>query len=481
MVEKLIVRSARNPFLIGLATLALIAGGLLAILRTPLDALPDLSDVQVIVYTEVPGQAPQVVEDQVTYPLTTAMLSVPHSKVVRGFSFFGVSFVYVIFEDGTDVYWARSRVLEYLNTAQQRLPRGVVPNLGPDATGVGWVYQYALMSGNHDLAELRSMLDWQARFAVAKAQGVAEVASVGGFVKQYAIVVEPHRMRALGVTLEQIRDAVRAGNMDIGGRTVELPVNGWLAYNASRGFYEFSAINGGRRIDYVKAPDYEFLDGRGAWTELGSLGALVEHEHSLVRELGDVVDAVGRAGAGVPAADALKTVMALRIRRDHLVAPNAHRPGHLDQSGGLADVGIVVGRQEALAGQVEAHDDDVLAVRGAAGIGDLRRRGADEARVLLLELLLGRIGEEPHALVGMDGQSDQHLLPFHGTIAWGPLMEALREIGYEGDFTFEAHNSIRILPDDLRDAALALALRIGEYLLRLQQGQPPARVGKIAG
>ena len=146
MIERLITWSARNPFLIGLATLLLVAGGIVAVLRTPLDALPDLSDVQVIVYTEVPGQAPQVVEDQVTYPLTTAMLSVPHSKVVRGFSFFGASFVYIIFEDGTDIYWARSRVLEYLNVASQRLPRGITPQLGPDATGVGWVYQYVVLA-----------------------------------------------------------------------------------------------------------------------------------------------------------------------------------------------------------------------------------------------------------------------------------------------------------------------------------------------
>src|SRR5512145_824423 len=160
MIEKLITWSARNPFLIGLMTLALVVAGILAVARTPLDALPDLSDVQVIVYTEVPGQAPQVVEDQVTYPLTTAMLAVPKSKVVRGFSFFGASFVYVIFEDGTDIYWARTRVLEYLNFASGRLPKGVTPTLGPDATGVGWVYQYAVIGTQHTLAELRSIQDW---------------------------------------------------------------------------------------------------------------------------------------------------------------------------------------------------------------------------------------------------------------------------------------------------------------------------------
>jgi copper/silver efflux system protein len=222
MVEKLITWSARNPFLIGLMTLALIAGGTLAILRTPLDALPDLSDVQVIVYTEVPGQAPQVVEDQVTYPLTTAMLSVPHSKVVRGFSFFGVSFVYVIFDDGTDIYWARSRVLEYLNAASARLPPNVTPTLGPDATGVGWVYQYVLQAKNLSLAELRTLQDWYVRFQLTKAQGVSEVASVGGFVQQYQVIVDPARLRAYGIPLMRVAEVIRASNRDVGGRTIEM-------------------------------------------------------------------------------------------------------------------------------------------------------------------------------------------------------------------------------------------------------------------
>ena len=222
MVEKLIVWSARNPFLIGLMTLALIAGGALAILRTPLDALPDLSDVQVIVYTEVPGQAPQVVEDQVTYPLTTAMLSVPHSKVVRGFSFFGVSFVYIIFDDGTDIYWARSRVLEYLNAASARLPPNVTPTLGPDATGVGWVYQYALQAKNMTLAELRTLQDWFVRYQLTKAQGVSEVASIGGFVQQYQVIVDPARLRAYGIPLMRVSEVIRASNRDVGGRTIEM-------------------------------------------------------------------------------------------------------------------------------------------------------------------------------------------------------------------------------------------------------------------
>ncbi len=222
MIARLIAWSARNLILVLIAATFAVVGGVWALRTLPLDAIPDLSDTQVIVYTEFPGQAPQVVEDQVTYPLTTAMLTVPKSKVVRGFSFFGVSFVYVIFEDGTDIYWARSRVLEYLNAAGKRLPAGVTPTLGPDATGVGWVYQYAVVAKNKSLAELRSLQDWEIRFALAKAEGVAEVASIGGFVKQYNVVIDPGRMRSLGIPLSKVREVIRQSNMDVGGRTVEL-------------------------------------------------------------------------------------------------------------------------------------------------------------------------------------------------------------------------------------------------------------------
>ncbi|BCK87839.1 cation efflux system protein CusA [Sideroxyarcus emersonii] len=222
MLAKIIEWSARNRFLVLLATLFVILAGIHALLRTPLDALPDLSDVQVIVYTEYPGQAPQVVEDQVTYPLTTAMLSVPKSKVVRGFSFFGASFVYVIFEDGTDIYWARSRVLEYLNSIAGRLPQNVAPQLGPDASGVGWVYQYAVLSAKHDLAELRTLQDWYLRYQLTKAHGVAEVASIGGFVQQYQVTVDPVKLRAYGIPLSKVSQVVRDSNRDVGGRTVEM-------------------------------------------------------------------------------------------------------------------------------------------------------------------------------------------------------------------------------------------------------------------
>ncbi|MBI5329273.1 MAG: efflux RND transporter permease subunit [Betaproteobacteria bacterium] len=222
MLAGIIDWSGRNRFLVLLATLFVILGGVYAVMKTPIDALPDLSDVQVIVYTEYPGQAPQVVEDQVTYPLTTAMLSAPKSKVVRGFSFFGASFVYIIFEDGVDIYWARSRVLEYLNFASGRMPRGVTPQIGPDASGVGWVYQYAVLAKNRTLAELRTLQDWYLRYQLAKAHGVAEVASIGGFVQTYQVTVDPVKLRAYGIPLARVSQAIRDSNRDVGGRVVEM-------------------------------------------------------------------------------------------------------------------------------------------------------------------------------------------------------------------------------------------------------------------
>jgi len=222
MIAGLIRWSAKNVFLVLIVTVFIIGAGVLSVKRLPLDALPDLSDVQVILYTEYPGQAPQVVEDQVTYPLTTAMLSVPKSKLVRGFSFFGVSFVYIIFEDGTDIYWARSRVLEYLNFAAKRLPPGVTPSLGPDATGVGWVYQYVVQAKDRTLAELRTIQDWYLRYQLAKAEGVAEVASMGGFVQQYQVVVDPQRLQAYGIPLAKVTESIRKSNIDVGGRVVEM-------------------------------------------------------------------------------------------------------------------------------------------------------------------------------------------------------------------------------------------------------------------
>ena len=224
MIAAVIRWSVANRFLVVLATLALAVAGALAIRSTPVDALPDLSDVQVVIRTSYPGQAPQIVEDQVTYPLTTTMLSVPGARTVRGYSFFGDSFVYIIFEDGTDLYWARSRVLEYLNQVQGRLPPQARSSLGPDATGVGWVFQYALVdrSGRHDLGQLRSLQDWLLRFELKSVPGVAEVASIGGMVRQYQIVLDPERMAAYGISQERIAEAVRAANGEAGGAVVEM-------------------------------------------------------------------------------------------------------------------------------------------------------------------------------------------------------------------------------------------------------------------
>ncbi|MEW6428437.1 MAG: efflux RND transporter permease subunit [Thermodesulfobacteriota bacterium] len=224
MIERVIEWSINNRFMVILATLFCIVGGVLAMRTTPLDAIPDLSDVQVIIKTDYPGQGPNVVEEQVTYPLTTAMLAVPYAKVVRGYSFFGVSFVYIIFEDGTDLYWARSRVLEYLSFVSGRLPAGVAPALGPDATGVGWVYEYVLKdtSGKHDLQELRSLQDWYLRYELTALAGVAEVASIGGFVKQYQVEIDPNRLLAYDLSIARIKTAIQRSNNDVGGRLVEM-------------------------------------------------------------------------------------------------------------------------------------------------------------------------------------------------------------------------------------------------------------------
>lgn len=222
LIAKLIEWSINNKFLVIILTLFLIGAGYWSLMNTPVDAIPDLSDVQVIIYTEYPGQGPQIVEDQVTYPMTTKMLSVPYAKVVRGYSFFGFSMTYIIFEDGTDIYWARSRVLEYLSSMQNDLPQGVAPQLGPDATGLGWVYQYVLESDRHDLQELRSIQDWFLRYELSSIQGVSEVASIGGFVKQYQVNVDPNKLASYGISLSKIRNAIKQSNNDVGGKLLEI-------------------------------------------------------------------------------------------------------------------------------------------------------------------------------------------------------------------------------------------------------------------
>ncbi|MDA2933100.1 CusA/CzcA family heavy metal efflux RND transporter [Acidobacteria bacterium AH-259-D05] len=222
MLEKIIDWSLNNRFFVILATFFAAFGGIYSLQNTSLDAIPDLSDVQVIIFTEYPGQAPQVVEDQVTYPITTQMLAVPYAQTVRGYSFFGFSFVYIIFEDGTDMYWARSRVLEYLNYVSGQLPKGVSPSLGPDATGVGWAFMYVLKSNELNLADLRSIQDWFLKYELTSVNGVSEVASIGGFVKQYQITVDPNKLRAYNISISKIRMGVQRSNSDVGGRLLEI-------------------------------------------------------------------------------------------------------------------------------------------------------------------------------------------------------------------------------------------------------------------
>ncbi|MDE3038884.1 MAG: efflux RND transporter permease subunit, partial [Pseudomonadota bacterium] len=222
-VAKVIEWSVKNPLLVSILALVILIGGVFAVQHTPLDAIPDLSDTQVIIRTDFVGQAPQIIEDTVTYPLSTAMLGVPRAKAVRGYSMFGVSFVYVIFKDGTDQYWARSRVLEALSKIQAQLPPGARPQMGPDATGVGWVFQYALVdkSGKHDLSQLRSLQDWFLKFELATVPGVAEVASVGGFVKEYQVLVDPVKLRAYGIPLSRVEDVIKSSSQETGGRVIE--------------------------------------------------------------------------------------------------------------------------------------------------------------------------------------------------------------------------------------------------------------------
>src|SRR3989338_4786166 len=321
MLTTIIDWSARNRFLVILATLFVTLAGIYAVVKTPLDALPDLSDVQVIVYTEYSGQAPQVVEDQVTYPLTTAMLSVPKSKVVRGFSFFGASFVYVIFEDGTDIYWARSRVLEYLNSIAGRLPKNVSPQLGPDATGVGCVYQYAVLSEKHNLAELRTMQDWYLRYQLTKAHGVAEVASVGGFVQQYQVTVDPVKLRAFNIPLDRVAQVIRDGNRDVGGRVVEMAETEYMVrgkgYLRGKGDLENLVVKAERGTP-VLLRDIAHIelgpDERRGLTELNGDGEVVSgiviarYGQNALEVIANIKNKIAEISAGLPEGVKIQTV-----------------------------------------------------------------------------------------------------------------------------------------------------------------------------
>ena len=321
MLSKIIDWSGRNRFLVLLTTLFIVVGGIFAVLRTPIDALPDLSDVQVIVYTEYPGQAPQVVEDQVTYPLTTAMLSVPKSKVVRGFSFFGASFVYIIFEDGTDIYWARSRVLEYLNFASGRMPKGISPQIGPDATGVGWVYQYALLAKDKTLAELRSIQDWYVRYQLTKAHGVAEVASVGGFVQTYQVTVDPVKLRAYNIPLMKVAQVIRDSNRDVGGRAVEMAETEYMVrgkgYLRDKGDIEKLVVKAdkGTPVLIRDIARVELTpDERRGITELNGEGevvsgiAMARYGENALEVISNLKEKIAEIGPGLPEGVTVQTV-----------------------------------------------------------------------------------------------------------------------------------------------------------------------------
>ncbi len=321
MLNAIISWSAKNRFLVLLASLFIVLAGIGSVLKTPLDALPDLSDVQVILYTEAPGLSPQVVEDQITYPLTTAMLSAPKSKVVRGFSFFGASFVYVIFEDGTDIYWARSRVLEYLGSAAGRLPKGVTPQLGPDATGVGWVYQYVVQSKDRSLAELLTLQDWFIRYQLTKATGVAEVASLGGFVQSYQVTVDPVKLRAYGIPLSRITQVIRDSNRDVGGRALEMAETEYMVrgrgYLRGRGDLEKLVLKAekGTPVLVQDVARVELLpEERRGVAELNGEGevvsgiAMARYGQNALEVIGSLKEKIAEIGSGLPAGVSIQTV-----------------------------------------------------------------------------------------------------------------------------------------------------------------------------
>lgn len=311
MIKAIINASLRDRFMVLVATVIIGLVGIFAYKNVPLDAIPDLSDVQVIIFTKYPGQSPQVVEDQVTYPLTTSMLAVPDTKVVRGYSFFGLSFVYIIFEDGTDMYWARSRVLESINYVSGRLPQGVTPTLGPDATGVGWIYEYALVdrTGKHDLAELRSLQDWYLRYPLQTVKGVAEVASVGGFVKQYQVEVDPNALARYKIPLNKVKMAIKNSNKDVGGRLVEMAETEYMV----RGLGYIQSIEDLKSIPVA-------VDGDGTPVRLRDI-AHVQIGPELRRGLADL-NGEGEVAAGVVimryGENALATIQAVRAKLEEL-------------------------------------------------------------------------------------------------------------------------------------------------------------------
>ena len=339
---KIIDWSVGNSFFVMLGALVLLAVGVVSITKIPLDAIPDLSDTQVIIRTEFPGQAPQVIEDQVTFPLSTQMLGLPKTKVVRGFSMFGTSFVYIVFEDNVDMYWARSRVLESLSQVRSELPEGADPQLGPDATGVGWVFQYALFdrTGQHDLSELRSLQDWFVRFELATIDGVAEVASVGGFVKEYQVLVDPNKLRAFDISLQMVIEAVRSANQETGGRTLEMAEAEYLI----------------RSFGYVNKPEdlqqavLKNVDGTPI--TIGDVARVVEGPaiRRGITELNGIGEAVGGIVVMRPGANALDVIHNVKERLESV------KQGLPDG----VEVKVVYDRSELIEGSVDYLKDKLI-------------------------------------------------------------------------------------------------------------------------
>jgi Cu(I)/Ag(I) efflux system membrane protein CusA/SilA len=339
---KIIDWSVANQFFVMLGALVLLAAGIVSITKIPLDAIPDLSDTQVIIRTDFPGQAPQVIEDQITYPLSTQMLSLPKTKVVRGFSMFGTSFVYIVFEDNVDMYWARSRTLEYLSQARGMLPEGVEPELGPDATGVGWVFQYALFdkTGQHDLAELRSLQDWFVRFELATIDGVAEVASVGGFVKEYQVLVDPNKLRAYDIPLQKVIEAVRSSNQETGGRTLEIAETEYLIRS-------FGYVN---KPEDLQAAVLKSVDGTPI--TVGDVARVVEGPaiRRGITELNGEGEAVGGIVVMRPGANALDVIHNVKERLESV------KQGLPDG----VELKIVYDRSELIEGSVDYLKDKLI-------------------------------------------------------------------------------------------------------------------------
>ena len=377
-LAKVIAASIRNRVLILLFGLLLAGAGIWSLFTTPVDAIPDLSDAQVIVYTEYKGQSPRTLEDQVTYPLTTALVSVPGAKTVRGYSFFGYSLVYILFEDGIDPYWARSRVAELLNSAQKRLPSGVTPTLGPDGSGVGWVFEYALVSEKLSLQELRSLQDWYLKYGLASVEGVAEVASVGGYVKQYQVQVDPSRLRSFGVSLSDIEMAIRRANADAGGEVLEM------------GEAEYMVRGQGllRGLDDLRKVPVKYDPASGIAVTLGELSDLTEGPEmrrglAELDGLDGVADAMrrGRAGRADRVAEALDLVGGGKVGRDRA----RHGARHLERADPLGPL--------LLGGDRGLHD-------GAGG----RSAGArDHAGTVVTDFGIGKTGVLDRLLHGEVG------------------------------------------------------------------------------